>query len=390
MRALIAFDKFKDALTAREACDIAAEALSSCQPSWDIEIAPLADGGDGFCDTLTGVSGGTFHRTRVTGPLGNEIEAEFGIISGNKIQKEATRSLDWNKSIDRVAIIEMAASSGIALTPIEKRSPWTTTSAGLGELIKAAEMVGAQGAVVGLGGSATHDLALGALWKLGYRFLDAEGEWLQTPPTPDTWSRIQRIQKGPIEIPYDFEIRLACDVENPLLGPEGAAAVFGPQKGLSSDRHHELETATQQMAALLCNAADSPEDLVDTPGAGAAGGAAFGLSSGLGAKIVSGYGLVKTWIGLGSKFERADIVLTGEGRFDRSSLQGKGPGALSLETLNSGKRLKVFAGSLGALGDSPVPIEEMHAISPAKLPLSEALAATRMNLARSIRAQFGA
>lgn len=388
MQTLVALDKFKDALTAREACQVAANELGRLHPDWRIEVAPLADGGDGFCDTLTGVLNGEFHTATVTDPQRKSVEARFGIVRESTIPEAAGKLLDWKTGIDNVAVIEMAQSSGIALTPIEGRSPWDATTEGLGELIKAAYDLGAGGAIIGLGGSATHDLALGVLWKLGYRFHDASGNEIDESPVPRLWSRIARISLASPSLPSSFQIRLACDVENPLLGKRGAAAVFGPQKGLTEDRFAELESETARLAELLNATRGAFPASWEENGTGAAGGAAFGLKAGLGARIVPGYQLVKAWIGLDQKFSQADWVLTGEGRFDESSLHGKGPGALSLETLSQKKRLLVLAGSIGRIAQSPIPQGSLCPISPPSLPLAEALQKTKQNLRKAIRQHF--
>ena len=388
MRVLIAFDKFKDALSARDACRVATEALAESKPNWEIEAAPLADGGDGFCDTLTGTIDGEFHSAQVTGPTGQPVTARFGIVSKIRLQKSAQALLGFQEFTQKIAIIEMAECSGIALTPIHGRSPWTTTTAGLGELITATIQHGAQGAIIGLGGSATHDLALGALKRLGVSFIDKDGDAILGSPVPDTWSRIDRIDASQSTLPDNFEIRLACDVENPLLGPSGAAAVFGPQKGLTPERFEEIESLTRKMANCLCESRSIDPATMTTPGTGAAGGAAFGLQTGLGATIVSGYELVKAWIGLEPKFERAQCVITGEGRFDASSLQGKGPGALALETAETDKRLLVLAGSLGEIENFPFSQDTLIAISQPEMPLEDALKATSENLGRAIRNAF--
>ena len=388
MRVLIAFDKFKDALTARDACRVASATLAKCQPTWEIETAPLADGGDGFCDMLTGYVDGTFHSAKVTGPTGKAVTARFGIVSKISLQKSAQALLEFQASTQKIAIIEMAECSGIALTPVYGRSPWNTSSAGLGELITAAIQHGAQGAVIGLGGSATHDLALGALERLGVSFIDANGVVVPGSPTPDTWSKIERIDPSRSTLPANFEIRLACDVENPLLGPSGAAAVFGPQKGLFPERFEEIESLTQKMAKRLCDACAAEPGTMKIPGTGAAGGAAFGLKVGLGATIVSGYELVKTWINLAPKFENAQCVITGEGRFDASSLHGKGPGALALETVQAEKQLLVLAGSLGEIENTPFSQNCLIAISPPDMPLEDALKATSTNISLALRSAF--
>lgn len=389
MRVLVAFDKFKDSLTARQTCEIAIQALRKCRPDWEFETAPLADGGDGFCDTLTGSLDGEFHEATVTGPLQNEVNARFGIVLADRLQKSVADLLNWRPGIEKIAVIELAECSGISLTPIDNRSPWVTTTAGLGEIILSTIDHGANGAVIGLGGSATHDLALGALWKLGFRFLDKQGASIDNFPTPEVWPLLDRIEAPSNTLPEGFQIRVACDVENPLLGPIGAAAVFGPQKGLTPSRYEELESATLRTAQILCDARSTPYSMMEEAGSGAAGGAAFGLGVGLGAKIVPGYELVKSWIGLSSKFERADLILTGEGRFDASSLQGKGPGALALEAIASDKQFWVLAGSLAEFEDTDFPIDFARAISPIEMPLIEALKSTRKNLEKAIESIFG-
>ncbi|HCR28783.1 MAG TPA: glycerate kinase [Opitutae bacterium] len=388
MRVLLAFDKFKDALSAREACKAAADELGVLRPDWEIDTAPLADGGDGFCDTLAGILDGDFHIASVTDPRQRVVDARYGLVSAEKIPAAARRLLNWSPEVDQIAVIEMAESSGIALTPIDGRSPWDVTTAGLGELVKISQEKGAQGAIIGLGGSATHDLALGALWKLGYRFFDKDDNQIDGAPIPNIWPRIAKISLSSTQLPESFQIRLACDVENPLLGNRGAAAIFGPQKGLTKDRFQELESETERLADLLIQADGAYPASRDEAGAGAAGGAAFGLKAGLEAQIVSGYSLVKAWIGLDEKFSQADWVITGEGRFDESSLHGKGPGALALETIAKNKRLLVLAGSIGSIPDCPIAQASLRQISAPSLPLPEALQKTEENMRKALREHF--
>jgi len=383
--ALIAFDKFKDALSAHEVCQAAARTLSEIQPDWTITTSPLADGGDGFCDTLTRICGGSFHSCLVTGPLGAKTKANYGIIETEKISAAARGQLDLPPDVEKLAILEFAQSSGIALVPQEKRSPWTTTSYGLGQTITHAEQQGAEAILVGLGGSATNDLALGALQSIGYRLFRPDNSELLALPTPENWHEIDRIEAP--ENAFPLTLRIACDVENPLLGPNGATAVFGPQKGLRPEDYDSLESELQRVATLLCQAANAKIQSMDTSGSGAAGGAAFGLSLGLGGQLVPGAELVFAWSNLHPKLAAADLVITGEGRFDTSSLQGKGPGSLAKQALDQGKRLIVLAGSLGELPDSEISRSAI-AISPPNLPLCEALAATETNLCAAIRSQL--
>lgn len=383
--ALIAFDKFKDALTAHEVCQAAAETLASLQPDWTINTSPLADGGDGFCDTLTRLCHGNFHSSPVTGPLGQPATATYGIVETTKITPAAKAQLQLPSSAKKLAILEFAQSSGIALVPQEKRSPWKTTSFGLGQSIAHAQSQGADSILIGLGGSATNDLALGALQALGYQLLRADGTPFAHTPTPETWKEIATIEPPPTSFP--LPVRIACDVENPLLGDNGATAVFGPQKGLQPSDFQALESAISRLAKQLCQATGSEIQTMDTPGAGAAGGAAFGLMLGLAGTLVPGAELVFAWSDLHPKLAAADLVITGEGRFDASSLQGKGPGALAKATLSQGKELLVLAGSLGPLPE-PDLAQHAHAISPPDLPLAQALAKTEANLRAAIQSQF--
>ncbi len=383
--ALIAFDKFKDALTAHQACKAAAEALTLAQPSWKIETSPLADGGDGFCDTLTRLCHGEFQDCLVSGPLGQETTARYGLVNTAKISPAAAKRLCLPGQTSTLAIVEFAQSSGIALVPQDLRSPWTTSSYGLGQTIAHAQTNGADAILVGLGGSATNDLALGALQAIGYRFLDANDEPIETTVAPSKWDEIKSIQAP--DAACRLPIRIACDVENPLLGDLGATAVFGPQKGLLPTDFEKLEAEMQRLATLLCQATDSELQSMNTPGSGAAGGAAFGLMLGLGGKLVQGAELVFDWSDLHAKLDAADIVITGEGRFDASSLQGKGPGSLATLCLAREKEVLILAGSLGEL-PSPELTSRARAISPESMPLAQALAETEKNIRASIAEEF--
>lgn len=383
--ALIAFDKFKDALTALEACHVAAEALREAQPNWEIATSPLADGGDGFCDTLTRLCDGIFCETEVHGPVGEPAIARYGIVETSKISPSAAERLNLPAGTKTLAIVEFAQSSGIALVPPEKRSPWDTTSYGLGESLKHAIGSKADAVLIGLGGSATNDLALGALQAFGFSFLDADGASITEPLTPQIWSKVVRVTAP--ESAFPFPVRIACDVVNPLLGSNGATAIFGPQKGLKSTDFSRLESEMQRLANLLCDATSTSIQSMDTPGAGAAGGAAFGLMLGLGGELTPGAELVFDWSSLDEKWQKADLVITGEGRFDASSLQGKGPGSLATLSIEGGKELLILAGSLGDLPRADLGTFA-QAISPKHLPLPEALAATADNIRAAIKRNF--
>ena len=364
MRVLIAFDKFKDALTARQACDAAARALRTKHPGWELDLCPLTDGGEGFCDILGQNVAGRSEHIKVYGPAGLKASGTYCMVERFSLPTK-WRILLLQRGQDSVGVVEMASASGLTLLPEEQRDPWQTTSLGTGQLMEAAVGDGADVLLLGIGGSATNDLGLGALAALGFKFFAAAGESVAVP-TPATWDRIQRIDcSGATSLPPVF---IACDVINPLLGPQGATATFGPQKGLKPADLPRLEAQMARMTALLCTACGQPLSLAETPGAGAAGGIGFGLMVACGAKLVPGFELVSDWLDLDARVARADLVITGEGRFDATSLGGKGPGRLLAGARRLGKPGHVFAGSLG------LPVSnELHPITPAGLPLADAL-----------------
>jgi glycerate kinase len=379
-RVLLAFDKFKDALTAQQAGAAVAAVLRETQPGWQLDVAPLADGGEGFATILTQAAGGSEVNVTATGPRGESRSVVFGLVPVTAIPTRARAQLQLSGepgSGATVAVIEMAAVSGLALLPAGQRDPWLTTSLGTGELIRAAADAGAGAILLGVGGSATSDLGLGALAALGLEFKDTAGRQLQLP-IPADWSRIVRIA-GRITATLP-PVYIACDVTNPLLGPRGAVAVYGPQKGLRPADQTRLERESARLARLLCVHAGQPLALQDVPGAGAAGGIAFGLMTSAEAKLLPGYELVSAWLNLEAKLAAADIVITGEGRFDESSLAGKGPGAVAARALALGKTVHVFAGQVTA---GARPGLALHAITAPGTPLAQALRDTRANLTQA-------
>jgi glycerate 2-kinase len=387
MRVLIAFDKFKDSLTAPAACAAAAAAIRAQRPDWTITQCPLTDGGEGFAAILTRASGGQMHQCKVKGPRGQPIEASIGLVERNQIPSAARNLLNLPADLPgtaSIALIEMATASGLALLPDHERDPWQTTTFGTGELIRFATRLGAAAILLGVGGSATNDLGLGALNALGLQLLDAQAQAV-TPPVPQTWPRIVRMESG-ID-PATPPIRIACDVANPLLGPTGAAAIYGPQKGLRAADLARLETASARLAALLCAHLRKSTDNLTTPGAGAAGGIAFGLMTAANAQLLSGNELVAAWLDLDRHLAQADLVITGEGRFDASSLSGKGPGALATRSAALGKSVHVFAGQIDLPAKTATGLQ-LHPITPVDMPLSEALSGATRLLTSAITTTF--
>ncbi len=385
MRVLLAFDKFKDSLSAQEACRAAAAALRDRRPDWQVESCPLSDGGEGFAEILTTAVGGTWSRVDVTGPRGRPVGAGLGLVGAAQVPAAARGWLPEaaRDVATRVAVIDMASASGLALLAQAERDVWQATSFGTGELIRAAAAAGAAAILLGVGGSATHDLGLGALAALGFQFLSAGGI-PQQPPVPACWPGIERIAGSPAAgLP---PIRIACDVNNPLLGPRGAAATYGPQKGLRTEDLPRLDAESGRLARWLCAHCGRPESLRDLPGTGAAGGISFGLMAATGAELVPGFEFVSAWLDVDSRLARADLVITGEGRFDDSSLQGKGPGAVAARALALGKRVHVFAGR-ATVAHPPAGLT-VHSVTPEGTPLEQALREAAVNLRRRVELEI--
>jgi glycerate kinase len=369
MNILVAFDKFKDSMTAVRACDAAA---NGAQRALGGEViftrAPLTDGGEGFCRILTEAAGGHLEYHPVTGPLGEELDAPLGWIESDKIPVSAQRMLQLGHG--RVAVIEMASVAGLELVPTNQRHPSHCTTKGVGELIRIAVAQNAAAILLGIGGSATSDIGLGALEALGLRCLPEHNI------VPRLWPEIHQLSGHlECEVPPIF---IACDVDNPLLGPRGAAAVYGPQKGLRPEEVPTFDAEAGKMAKKLCAHFDQPENLMDVPGSGAAGGIGFGLKVACGAEFVPGFELVAAWLDIASKVAEADLVLTGEGKFDASSLAGKGPYSLLAAAHSTDKPAILLAGCVeedaAKSAGKRFPESGFYSISPKDLPLEEALA----------------
>lgn len=383
MRILAAFDKFKEALTAPEACEAAAAVLRQKFPAAEIDVCPLTDGGDGFGSILTQAARGDRRQISVTGPLQAQVSAGFGLIRGSDVPAAALSRLGFEGK-KRIGIVEMAEASGLALVSAARRNPWQTTSAGTGELLRAATAAEADCLLLGIGGSATNDLGLGALAALGWRFEAADGSAVPLP-LPSKFSAIARMI--PPNDQGRLSLRIACDVSNPLLGANGATAIYGPQKGLRPEDYSRLEAAMARMATLLCETTRRPTSLMEIPGAGAAGGIGFGLMAALDAKLTPGSTLIADWLDLDRRVNAADLILTGEGRFDASTLSGKGPGALIARAAAQAKPVHIFAGRLQPPPTMP-PNVFLHAITPPQIPHAEALARCREFLVANLTEFF--
>lgn len=389
MDILICPDKFKDSLSAEAACEIIEAKIQRLRPGCHTRLLPLTDGGDGFAQVLTAAAAGVLRSVTVSDPLGRPHKAAFGLVPLQNIAPQARARLQLPDDLPPsapIAIVEMAAASGLQWLRLDERDPWHTHSTGTGELIRAAATAGAAAIVLGIGGSATHDLGLGALTALGHAFEGAKGQ-CRAPLCPANWQPITHICGSlPPRLP---PLRIACDVTNPLLGAQGAASVYAPQKGLRPADLPRLEAETTRMATLLCAHHQRDFDtLCRRPGTGAAGGIAFGLICAAGdarAMLIPGFDLVADWLQLHHHLPAADIVITGEGRFDASSLAGKGPGSLVKTALSLGKTVHVFAGSIDC---PPAERLHLHSITPEGMPLEQALSRAPELLRRAVAKAF--
>lgn len=306
MRIVLAPDSFKGSLTAREACEALEAGLRDVWgDALEVVSVPMADGGEGLLDSLLAVREGERRARTVTGPLGEPVDAEWGLLSEGG-----------------PAVVEMARASGLLLVPPERRDPGITTTRGTGELIAEALGSGARQLLVGIGGSATNDGGAGMAQALGYRLLDAGGTEL--PPGGLALERLERILPPQGELPWSgVEVLVACDVTNPLCGEAGASRVYGPQKGATPEQAERLDAALLRLAAVVER--DLGLAVAELPGAGAAGGLGAGLVAFLGARLRRGVELVVEATGLQEALRGADLCLTGEGSLDAQTLFGKTP-----------------------------------------------------------------
>ncbi len=337
MKILIVPDKFKSSLTAHQAAGAIAEGIRQVIPLADIDLCPIADGGEGTVTALVTATGGRFITRRVTGPLPEmKVDATFGILGDNK-----------------TAVIEMAAASGLALLKPEDRDPLNTTTFGVGELIAAAIHEGARKIILGIGGSATTDAGIGCAQACGFTILLHDGE--PTSPTEPLCGRdlpnILMIKHGRGEITNGIEIIAAYDVTNPLFGPNGAARVYGPQKGASPDVAEQLDRELQSLAQRTGKIAEA-----NTPGAGSGGGMGFGLLAFFGATLRNGFELIADTLHLPERITTAALCFTAEGCFDASSAAGKATVGVARLCKQAAVPCIVLAGSIGHGAEQTLPL----------------------------------
>ena len=305
MKILIAPDSFKETLTATDAANAIEKGFLDIFPEANILKLPIADGGEGTVDVLVTATQGKYFSTKVSGPTGEYINAKWGMLGNSK-----------------TAVIEIAEACGLHLVPLKKRNPMNTSSFGVGELILAAIDEGAEHIIIGLGGSATNDGGMGFLKAIGVQFLDSFGkeltggvESLNTLSDINITSIDSRL-KG-----VSFEI--ACDVDNPLIGPQGASVIFGSQKGADEKMINQLDNLLSHYSRIASSKLNN--NLSMQPGAGSAGGIGYGFLAFLKADQKSGVQIILEKLNFEQHLSTTDLVITGEGRFDSQSLRGKAP-----------------------------------------------------------------
>ncbi len=352
MRIVIASDSFKGSATSLAVADAVERGIRRSDSSVECMKFAVADGGEGLVKALQREGDQTVVLT-VHGPLGEPVSARY-VIRG------------------ATAIMEMAEASGLPLIGDDKRNPLLTSTYGTGEMLLDALGRGCTEVLIGIGGSATNDCGVGMAAALGVRFLDSEGR--EVPPCGGELSRISSIDRSHISGRLrSASIKVACDVDNPLCGPQGASAVYGPQKGATPEMVELLDGALSHVASLV---GESGGSLMNVPGAGAAGGLGFGLMAFCGAKLVSGIDLVLDVIGLDAALENADLVVTGEGRIDGQSKRGKVPVGIAARAKKYGVPVVVLAGDIGPGVEKlyDLGLDSILSTTSRAMPLSEAMA----------------
>lgn len=364
MKIVVAVDSFKGCLTSEEAGTIIADGLRIGLPGSEVAVIPMADGGEGTTEAVLRATGGELRSVSVSGPLGDPVQASFGLLPGG-----------------RIAVMEMASASGIELVTPADLDPMGATTYGTGELILAALESGASEIVLGIGGSATVDGGSGMAQALGYRFLTAEGmECARGGAALPTISGIDAAGVTPVLA--RSRVRIACDVTNPLLGDSGAARVFGPQKGASPKMVEELERGLANLAEVWIR--EAMLDSVDQPGDGAAGGLGAGLRAFCRAERRPGAELVAELTGFDERIRAADLLVTGEGRTDEQTADGKLPAVLAAKAKMAGVRTILISGAIrGDVSGLDGFFDATYATVDGDAPPEEAIREGRANLAKT-------
>ena len=355
IRFLIACDSFKGSASSKQVGEAIREGILRVMPSAQVEVVPVADGGEGTVQALVDATGGRLVAVTVTNPIGEKVEAAFGILGDGQ-----------------TAVIEMAAASGLTLIPPDKRNPWVTTTYGTGELIKAALEHGCRKIIIGIGGSATNDAGAGMAQALGVKLLDEDGN--QIGFGGGELGRLRRIDMSGLDKrASEAEFIVACDVDNPLTGERGASYVYAPQKGATPEMLPKLDSNLRHFAEIVRQQLGI--DVEHVPGAGAAGGLGAGLMAFLKAKLKRGTEIVFELVKLEEKIASADIVITGEGQIDAQTVFGKTPIGVAKLAKRYGKPVIAIAGSIGEGAESVHShgIDAIFSIINRPMPLEQAM-----------------
>lgn len=325
MKIVIALDSFKGSMTSLEAGHAVEDGVRRVFSDAEIIIRPLADGGEGTVEALAPGLGGVIRTAKVEGPLGRSVDCRYGVVEQEKL-----------------AIIEMSGAAGITLIDPEERDPLSASTYGVGQVILEAIKAGCRRFLMGIGGSATNDAGLGMLRALGYEFVCGDGSMAQRAADLERITEVRTDKVAPELAQCVF--RVACDVTNPLCGPKGASAVFGPQKGVTPEMVQCLDAGLEHFAEVTRKLYPNADPAL--PGTGAAGGLGFAFLAYTNAALESGVRIVLEEIRLEEDIKQADLVITGEGRLDSQSVMGKAPVGVAKLAKKHGKKVLAFSGSV--------------------------------------------
>ncbi|GIX07788.1 MAG: glycerate kinase [Candidatus Poribacteria bacterium] len=365
MKVVVAPDSFKGSLSAREAAEAIRDGLRRVWPEAEIELIPVADGGEGTVEALVAATEGRYLSAQVRDPLGRPIVARFGMLGDGE-----------------TAVIEMAAASGLALLRPTERDPMRTTTYGTGELIRAALDAGARRIILGIGGSATNDGGAGVAEALGVRFLDRQGRSI--PPGGGGLALLERIDLSGMDPRVaEVEVIVACDVENPLTGEQGASAVYGPQKGAGPEQVKVLDTNLRHYAEVIRR--ELGKEVEHLPGAGAAGGLGAGLLAFFNATLRRGVEIVLEAVHFSERVRGADLVITGEGELNGQTARGKAPLGVAQTAKRFGIPVVALVGSIAPDAGTvfSLGIDSAMTLVPGPVPLEQAMERTAHYLANA-------
>ena len=327
MRVVVAPNSFKGSMSATQAAKAIALGVRDVWPEAEIVEVPVADGGEGTAEALVTAKHGSYRWVNVEGPLGDSVLASYGLIDGG-----------------RTAVVELASASGFALVPQPRRDVRRASTYGFGQLLDAARREGVESIIAGIGGSATNDGGAGMAQAIGWRLLDAFGA--EVPRGGIALGRLERIDGSDVDPRWmRIHVRVACDVTNPLTGPQGASHVYGPQKGADPETVELLDRALDHFAQVVETALGKP--IAQVPGAGAAGGTGAGMIAFLDAELTPGAPLIVSASGFDRQLDGADLVITGEGKVDSQTAYGKAPGEIARRAKVAGVPVLLMAGSQG-------------------------------------------